>query len=206
MGAMAATPGVAPKQGGYPSAYGPRNPRATSLYQLLDKHYETVKGVWDERFERRHGFWRGYWDTAIASYLDCGLFESGFARVVCPRCRAEFLVAFSCKGRGLCPSCGAKRAAIFSELLQQNILAEVPHAQWVFSIPKMLRPYFLFHRELLGELARLAYETVREMMMTARHPRARRSARNGRCHPNLWCLAEVEPPHPCNRHPRGFSG
>ena len=28
----------------------------------------------------------------------------------------------------------------------------------------MLRPYFLFHRELLGELARLAYETVREMM------------------------------------------
>lgn len=31
----------------------------------------------------------------------------------------------------------------------------------------MLRPYFLFHRELLGELARLAYETVREMMAKA---------------------------------------
>ena len=31
----------------------------------------------------------------------------------------------------------------------------------------MLRPYFLFHRELLGELARLAYETVREMMTAA---------------------------------------
>jgi hypothetical protein len=31
----------------------------------------------------------------------------------------------------------------------------------------MLRPYFLFHRELLGELARLAYETVREMMVAA---------------------------------------
>ena len=31
----------------------------------------------------------------------------------------------------------------------------------------MLRPYFLFHRELLGELARLAYETVREMMRSA---------------------------------------
>jgi len=43
----------------------------------------------------------------------------------------------------------------------------VPHAQWVFSIPKMLRPYFLYHRELLGDLARLAYETVREMMAAA---------------------------------------
>jgi len=35
------------------------------------------------------------------------------------------------------------------------------------TLPKMLRPYFLFHRELLGELARLAYETVREMMVAA---------------------------------------
>ena len=164
MGSLAATPALVPKQGAYPAAYRQRNPRATSLYQLVDNHYESVKGLWEERFERRYGFWRGYWDTAVASYLDCGLFESGFARVVCPRCRFEFLVAFSCKGRGLCPSCGAKRAALFSELLQSKILADVPHAQWVFSVPKMLRPYFLFHRELLGELARLAYETVREMM------------------------------------------
>ena len=36
-----------------------------------------------------------------------------------------------------------------------------------FSIPKMLRPYFLHHRELLGDMARLAYETVREMMADA---------------------------------------
>ena len=38
----------------------------------------------------------------------------------------------------------------------------------------MLRPYFLYHRELLGELARLAYETVREMMAAAiEEPNAR---------------------------------
>jgi Transposase zinc-binding domain len=96
-----------------------------------------------------------------------GLFESGFARAFCPECRFEFLVALSCKGRGLCPSCAAKRAALFSQLLQRKILADVAHAQWVFTLPKMLRPYFLFHRELLGELARLAYETVREMMAAA---------------------------------------
>ena len=59
-------------------------------------------------------------------------------------------------------------------LLQNKILADVPHAQWVFSIPKMLRLYFLHHRELLGELARLAYETVREMMAAAvEEPHAR---------------------------------
>jgi hypothetical protein len=126
-----------------------------------------VKALWEERFERKYGYWRGFVDRVVARYLDCGVAEAGFARVVCPRCRFEFLVAFSCKGRGLCPSCGAKRAAIFSELLQSQILADVPHAQWVFSLPKMLRPYFLYHRELLGDLARLAYETVREMMAAA---------------------------------------
>ncbi|HXV61769.1 MAG TPA: transposase [Vicinamibacteria bacterium] len=164
---MAASSAFLPGAEDCPPFYRPRNPRATSLYQLLDKHYETVKLLWEQRFERRYGFWQGYRDNAVASYLDCGLFESGFARAVCPKCRFEFLVALSCKGRGLCPSCGAKRAALFSALLQEHILADVPHAQWVFSLPKMLRLYFLFHRELLGEFARLAYETVREMMAAA---------------------------------------
>ena len=38
---------------------------------------------------------------------------------------------------------------------------------WVFTIHKMLRVYFLHHRELLGELSRAAYETVRELMAAA---------------------------------------
>lgn len=150
-----------------PAVYRRRNPRATPLYQLLDAHFDALKAQWDDRFEHRFGFWRGFYDTAVASYLDCGLLENGFARVRCPQCASEFLVAFSCKGRGLCPSCGAKRAALFSALLQEHLLDDVPHAQWVFSIPKMLRPYFLHHRELLGELARISYDTVREFMAAA---------------------------------------
>ena len=39
------------------------------------------------------------------------------------------------------------------------------HAQWVFTVPKMLRPYFLRHRELLGDLCRAAWDTVREMLV-----------------------------------------
>jgi len=37
----------------------------------------------------------------------------------------------------------------------------------VFTIPKMLRLYFLHHRELLGELSRCAYETITELMSAA---------------------------------------
>jgi hypothetical protein len=96
--------------------------------------------------ERRYGFWRGLLDGVVARYLDCGIFERGFARLRCPDCAAEFLLAFSCKGRGLCPSCGAKRAAEFAAFLKDEVVADVGHAQWVFTVPKLLRPYFMHHR------------------------------------------------------------
>jgi hypothetical protein len=82
-------------------------------------------------------------------------------------CAGEYLLAFSCKTRELCPSCAAKRSAATAVLLAEEVLEEVGHAQWVFVTPKMLRPYFLHHRELLGGLARAAWETVRELMCAA---------------------------------------
>ena len=137
------------------------------LYRLVQCCYHAVRDEWEERYERRYGFWRAAADKAVGAYLDCGLLENGFARVRCGSCRAEYLVAFSCKGRGLCPSCAAKRAAALAAFLREEVLADVGHAQWVFSIPKVLRPYFLYHRPLLSRLCRAAYETAREMIGAA---------------------------------------
>ena len=57
-------------------------------------------------------------------------------------CALSLYFAFSCKGRGLCPSCGAKRAASWWRgfFLQDENVADVGHAQWVFTVPKLLRP------------------------------------------------------------------
>lgn len=76
-------------------------------------------------------------------------------------------MAFSCQTRSFCPSCAAKRAAIFGARLAEEIVAEVGHAQWVFTVPKMLRPYFLHHRELLGRLSQAAWKTAAEMVDAA---------------------------------------
>ena len=97
-------------------------------------------------------------------FLDCGLFENGFARIRCPECREEYLLAFSCKTRELCPSCAGKRSAATAALPAEEVLEEVGHAQWVFVIPKRLGPYFMHHRELLEGLARAAWETVLEVI------------------------------------------
>jgi len=147
--------------------YRARNPRVTPLYHLFDVHFDEVRGQWEERYERRYGFWRSFVDEQVLRYLDCGLFENGFARIRCPECAEEVLLAFSCKTRELCPSCAAKRSAATAELLAEEVLEEVGHAQWVFVIPKMLRPHFLHHRELLGGLARAAWKTVLELMCAA---------------------------------------
>jgi len=68
------------------------------------------------------------------------------------------LLAFSCKRRHFCPSCHAKRVAAFGEFACSNVLKNVPHRHFVFSIPKIIRIYFLFDRNLLKELARIAWE------------------------------------------------
>ena len=157
-----------------PAVYKPRQPRKTALYQLMEAHYEDVKAVWEDRFEKAYGRWRGFIDHAVWKYLDCGIEEAGFARLKCCDCGRERLLSFSCKQRGLCPSCDAKRAAAFAAFLQDELLEKVGHSMWTFTVPKMLRPYFLHHRELLADMAWLAYETIQELMAEAvGDPRAR---------------------------------
>jgi len=97
MGAMAPTPALVPTPDGYPSLYRPRDAGASPLYQLLQAYYEDVKAVWEEHFEKKYGFWRGFVDTVVARYLDCGVAEAGFARLRCQTCGAEKLLTFSCQ-------------------------------------------------------------------------------------------------------------
>jgi hypothetical protein len=61
--------------------------------------------VYDERFQPTQGYLRRCVEPAVHRYLDCGIFDHGVARIRCPDCQHEFLVAFSCKLRALCPSC-----------------------------------------------------------------------------------------------------
>jgi hypothetical protein len=42
-------------------------------------------------------------------FLRCGVPEFGFIRTYCYHCRESGIVAFSCKKRGFCPSCCARR-------------------------------------------------------------------------------------------------
>jgi hypothetical protein len=57
---------------------------------------------------------------------------------------------FSCRTRGFCPSCHAKRLEEWDEWMREELLLDVSHRQVVFTIPKMLRIFFCYNRRLPG--------------------------------------------------------
>ena len=73
---------------------------------------------------------------------------------------------FSCKGRWFCPSCHQKKVQLFGALVTETILFPVPHRHFTLALPKMLRPYFRFNRDLLKDLCRIAHECLTEYMRT----------------------------------------
>jgi Transposase zinc-binding domain len=111
-------------------------------------------------YQKRHGYWRPIIGTVVGKFFNCGDLKHGFARVRCPQCREEFFVAYSCRVRCFCPSCHEKRALEKASWVAEHVCNELPHRQFVFTIPKRLRIYFRFERRLLGELCRAAARTV----------------------------------------------
>ena len=122
-----------------------------------------LEQVHDKLFSRQYGFLRPYVKHVIYRYLDCGILHNGFARVRCGECGHEYLLAFSCKRRHFCPSCHQKRVVEFGEWLCEEILKAVPHRHFVFSIPKILRRYFLYDRKLQKILKHLGLWPVESL-------------------------------------------
>ena len=149
--------------------YQPRKPGTSGYYRCVEAHFEDLETVWDDRYARKYGFWLPYVMDVIFRYLNCGDLHFGFARVKCEDCGHEYLLAFSCKRRHFCPSCAAKqmplgchqkRVVEFGEWLCEEVLKYVPHRQWVFSIPKRLRIYFIMDRKLLAKLSQCAWKVL----------------------------------------------
>ena len=88
-------------------------------------------------------------------YIECGVSRFGVARYRCPKCGESMFVAFSCKIRGLCPSCDAKRATVTMANAVDRLLPEVGYRQFVLVVPKRLRFLMDLHAELPGEVASL---------------------------------------------------
>jgi ribosomal protein S27E len=137
-------------------AYARHRPEETQFYRLVEQHYPAFV----EHLAEQDQALPAYVEKEFDAYLKCGRLEHGFLRVRCESCYFERLVAFSCKRRGFCPSCGARRMAETAALLADEVLPALPLRQWVISFPFALRFLFAAHPEALAKALEIIYRLL----------------------------------------------
>jgi len=142
--------------------YNQRKQKASPLWSLIDEHFSEFEEVYDDRFADKYGYLRRVIPKVVDNFHFCGDLKQGFARIRCPECHHEYLLSFSCRGRWFCPSCHAKKVVQLSVSLTENILFPVPHRQYVFSLPILVRQFFRYDRKLLSVLCHCAIRAMQE--------------------------------------------
>ncbi len=142
--------------------YERRRAEQTTLYQLVQENVETFFA----QVERETGaglpdFVKDEFDA----FLDCGILANGFLRLRCEDCAHEKLVAFSCKKRGFCPACGARRMVETAAHLVDHVIPRVPVRQWMLSFPIPLRYLFASHPHLLSPVLRVVNGAISSFLI-----------------------------------------
>ena len=140
-----------------PAGYERRDPQGTVLHKIVRENIETFWAEMEEagielpRTVRRE----------FEAYLLCGDLSAGFLRGECEACRRAILVAFSCKRRTVCASCGAKRmAATAAHLVDRVLPFFVPVRHWVLSLPFDVRYPLTVDRKLLSAVLRIFVDEI----------------------------------------------
>ena len=117
----------------------------------------------------------GYVIREFDDYLKCGRLEHGILRVQCDTCHHEKLVAFSCKRRGFCPFCGARRLVDCAAHLVDEVLPKRSIRQWVLSVPYPLRYLFATNPKVMSQMLTIVHRVISTFLIK----RARMTVKSG---------------------------
>lgn len=132
-------------------------PEKSVLYEVVIGKLETFPAYARETYERAIP---RYVERELRRFLDCGILERGFVRAFCGDCGASIVDAFSCKCRGSCPSCGARRMNQTAANLVDLVLPDQPVRQWVVSLPWDLRLPVARDSALLTAVVRIVVSEI----------------------------------------------
>jgi len=142
---------------GAPLHYERHRPEQTTLYRLVQQHAasfiahtEASTGSELPRFIK----------DEFDAFLECRILAHGFLRLRCGECGHDKLLAFSCKRRGFCPSCGARRMSQTAAHLVDHVIPQVPVRQWVLSLPIPLRVLLAAQPELVTPVLQVVQRVV----------------------------------------------
>jgi hypothetical protein len=127
------------------------------LHRVVREHWSSFLRQVDRTYARPLP---RYVVREFEGYLACGDLTRGFVRAKCKRCGLERAVPFSCKGRGICPSCAGRRMADTAARLVDSVLPDLPLRQWVLSLPYDLRLLAALRPDVLTAVSRIFAETI----------------------------------------------
>ncbi|WP_298828016.1 transposase zinc-binding domain-containing protein [uncultured Piscinibacter sp.] len=149
---------------GAPLHYERHRPEQMTLHRLVQQHAasfiahtEASTGAELPRFIK----------DEFDAFLECGILAHGFLRLRCGECGHDKLVAFSCKRRGFCPSCGARRMSQTAAHLVDHVIPHVPVRQWVLSLPIPLRVLLAAQPELVTPVLQVVQRVVTRHLLDA---------------------------------------
>ena len=111
-----------------------------------------------------------------------------FIKYTCTECGHYHTIPITCKSR-LCPSCGFKYSAIWTQKMTNDIL-NVHHRHILFTIPEELRPFFFYDRNLLSKLASTVNKTMRYQFHNI-HKKNNRKHKVSKSSPNYFTNSDI---------------
>jgi hypothetical protein len=136
--------------------YRARGPRASPLWQCLHACLEDFLAAYPAQYASTLGPLRPEASEHFHAFLRCGDLAQGFIRIACGECQHEYLLPFTCKRRGVCPSCHQRRTLETAQFLTREVCLPLPHRHIVLTVPRALRWIFRHNRQHLQILCAAA--------------------------------------------------
>lgn len=158
-----------------PHSYEQRKPETTLMHQIIREHLNTFV---EEMFHEERTMPQ-YILKTIDRYLECGIPAHGVIKMACESCGTSFALPFSCKCRGICPSCHARRAAELAAHMVDNVIPHNPVRQYVVNLPFPLRFWMATHKHILARVCNIICSIIQEFILfrTSHQTREKRETR-----------------------------
>ena len=129
-----------------------------------------------------------YIKASINKFLLCRDIKAGFIKYTCTECGHFHTIPITCKSR-LCPSCGFKYSATWTQKMINDIL-NIPHRHILFTIPEELRAFFCYDRTLLSKLAKAVNEVMKYQLHNM-HKKIARKFKVPKSSPNYFTNSDI---------------
>jgi len=140
-----------------PRVYERHAPASQALHRVVRENlatfYAAIEQGWESGLPE-------FVRAEFSRYLDCSVLERGFAHLACQDCGLPRLVAFTCAGRGFCPTCLGRRMNQTTHNLLAHVLPAQPLRQWVVTVPFPLRAPLAYEPGLMALVARVFEDSL----------------------------------------------